>query len=337
MIKYLGSKRQLLPHILETVSRAAPSAKHVFDLFSGTSRVGHAFKKAGYKVSSNDHNTYAYWLAKCYVEANHENTAHKAEEWIAKFNQVSGKPGYFTEHFCEKSRFFHPKNGARIDAIREILAGEKLPPDLFAVLLVSLMEAADRVDSTCGIQMSYLKSWAPRAHQDLQLRLPAILPQSAHGPGKAYCLDALEAARQITADVIYVDPPYNQHNYRRNYHIWETLALWDKPETYGTAVKRIDCKTQTSPFNLKTQFMHSFSELIATLQAKTLVVSFSDEGFISRPEMESLLAQRGEVSVQAIDYKRYVGAQIGVYNPKGKLVGEPTHLRNQEFLYTVSI
>ena len=43
--------------------------------------------------------------------------------------------------------------------------------------------------------MAYLKEWAPRAHNDLALRLPDVLPRAAHGKGRATCLDADEAAR----------------------------------------------------------------------------------------------------------------------------------------------
>ena len=50
------------------------------------------------------------------------------------------------------------------------------------------------------------------------------------GKGEAHGLEALEAARSLEADVAYIDPPYNQHSYLGNYHVWETLELWDKPE-----------------------------------------------------------------------------------------------------------
>ena len=36
------------------------------------------------------------------------------------------------------------------------------------------------------------------------------------------------------------------------------------------------------------------------------------------------------------DYKRYVGAQIGIYNPAGEKVGAVSHLRNTEFLFVVT-
>ena len=77
MIKYIGSKRTLVPVILEAVRRAA-DARTVLDLFSGTARVGHALKAAGYRVLSNDHNAYAAALARCYVQADAEDVLEDA-------------------------------------------------------------------------------------------------------------------------------------------------------------------------------------------------------------------------------------------------------------------
>ena len=335
MIKYLGSKRQLIPEILSALRGAAPKARSVIDLFSGTSRVGHALKKEGYQVLANDHNTYAYALAKCYVETDLDEVEKPLSKLICEFNKLVGTPGFFTKNFCENARFFHPKNGERVDAIREAIEKKDLTPALKAAVLVSLMEAADRVDSTCGIQMAYLKKWAPRADKHLELRMPLLLPRASAGQGKAHQLEALEAAQTLQADAVYLDPPYNQHSYRGNYHIWETLIVWDKPDLYGQAQKRTDCRTKKSEFNSKIKFLKAFSQVIASLQCQTLIVSFNNEGFIGKSEMESLLAQKGEVSTLALDYKRYVGAQIGIYNPQGKRVGKATHLYNKEYLYMV--
>jgi adenine-specific DNA-methyltransferase len=334
VIKYLGSKKKLLDLIAAAVV-AHPQGRTVLDLFSGTSRVGHALKGAGYAVTANDHNAYAHTLARCYVEADEERYAADAARLVKELNALPARAGWFTHTFCERSRFFHPMNGARVDAIRERLLALCLEPVLEAVMLTSLMEAADRVDSTCGVQMAFLKEWAARAHKDLELRVPALLPRAAAGAGRALCLDATEAARTVRVDVAYLDPPYNQHSYLGNYHVWESLVLWDKPEVYGLAHKRVDVKTRKSPYNSKRLCKASFAELIRAVDAELLVVSFSDEGFLARAELEALLSERGHVEVLTRDYKRYVGAQIGIYSPAGERVGEVSHLRNTELVYVV--
>ena len=334
MIKYIGSKRTLLPAVLQAVA-AVPGAASVLDLFSGTSRVGHALKGAGYRVLANDHNGYAATLARCYVAADLEALERPARQLLAEFEALPGEPGWFTRTYCEQARFFQPKNGARVDAIRQAIADKALEPELEAVLLVALMEAADRVDSTCGLQMAYLKQWAPRSNNDLQLRLPELLPRARHGKGEAHQLEALDAARALEVDVAYLDPPYNQHSYLGNYHIWESLVLWDKPEVYGVAHKRVDCRTRKSPFNSKRKVHDALAQIIAAVRAKVLLVSFNNEGYVDREQMEALLSARGRVTVLSQDYKRYVGAQIGIYNPSGEKVGAVSHLRNLEYLYVV--
>lgn len=334
MIKYLGSKRLLLPAIVGAI-RELPEVRSVVDLFSGTSRVGHALKAAGLQVFANDHNAYAATLARCYVQADAERVRADAERLVAELNRLPGAPGYFTETFCVASRFFQPKNGARVDAIREEIARKGLPPELESVLLVALMEAADRVDSTTGVQMAYLKQWAARAHHDLALRVPDVLPRASNGPGQAYELDANVAAAALEADLFYLDPPYNQHKYLGNYHIWESLVRWDKPDHYGVACKRSDCRDRTSDFNARPRSLQALTSVITSARCRYLLVSFSNEGYIGRDDMVALLAQRGDVTVIEADFKRYVGAQIGIHNPAGAKVGRVSHLRNKEYLFLV--
>jgi adenine-specific DNA-methyltransferase len=340
VIKYIGSKRTLVPEIIHLVQDVA-GARSVIDLFSGTSRVGHALKAAGFQVFANDHNAYAAALARCYVQADAGDVLSDARLLVSEFNALRGSPGYFTETFCVRSRFFQPKNGERIDAIREAIAARGLAPELEAVMLVSLMEAADRVDSTTGLQMAYLKQWAPRAHRDLELRVPDVLPRAVNGKGRATRLDALEAAAVLEAEVAYVDPPYNQHSYLGNYHVWESLVLWDKPEVYGVACKRADVKLRKSVFNSRRGAEESLRGLLSAIRARTLIVSFSNEGFLSRGTLEAMLASLGDgrasVATLARDGRRYVGAQIGIYNPQGLKVGTVSHLSNTEYLYLVRL
>ena len=339
MIKYLGSKRRLLDLIGDAVRRLA-TGPTVLDLFSGTSRVGHALKGRGYRVVANDHNAFAHALARCYVAADRDSVEGPARQLIEEFNRLPAAPGYFTDTFCVQSRFFQPKNGGRVDAVREAIAAKSLPPDLEAVMLVSLMEAADRVDSTTGVQMAYLKQWAPRASKDLVLRMPDVLPRSPAGSSVALCLEAVEAAGRTSADLAYVDPPYNQHSYLGNYHVWESLVRWDKPAVYGVACKRLDCRDRRSIFNSRPRFHEAMRELLHAIRAPVILVSFNNEGWLDRAAMEGLLGGlfggRAHLATIETDFRRYVGAQIGIHNLRGEKVGTVSHTRNTEYLYVAS-
>ncbi len=332
MIKYLGSKRLLLDRITAVV-QAVPRAESVVDLFSGTSRVGHALKRHGLRVIANDYSAYGHALAACYVQADADDWLDKATALIAELQQVEPDAGYFTQTFAEDARYFSPQNAARIDAMRESIAARALHPELEAIAIVSLMEAADRVDSTTGVQMAYLKQWAARAAKPLTLRVPSLLPRSAAGKGAAHQLDALDAAAMLSGDIAYLDPPYNQHSYLGNYHIWETLVRWDAPVAYGVARKREDVRTRPSIFNSRPRHANAMRQLIGALDARVLMVSFSDEGYLSRDELTQMLSARGDVLVLAHDFKRYVGAQIGIHNHVGEKVGAISHLRNTEYLF----
>src|SRR5581483_8800707 len=177
-------------------------------------------------------------------------------------------------------------------------------------VLTSLVEAADRVDSTTGLQMAYLKSWAPRSHGQLELRLPAEVA----GPrGTVSRLDANELAPALDVDLVYVDPPYNNHSYFSNYHVWETLVRWDAPEAYGVARKRVDCRERKSAYNSRPAAFEALASLVRGLRARWLLVSVNDEGFHAPEAVGELLAEVGHVARIDVDSKRYVGAQIGIH------------------------
>jgi len=336
MIKYLGSKRALLDPIKAAVRTLLPDGGHVCDLFSGTARVGHALKGQGYRVWSNDHNTYAHTLATAYVQADREVWAERAAVVLADLAATPPRAGWFTTTFCEDARFFHPSNGARIDAMRDRIAAMGLEPELEAIALVSLMEAADRVDSTAGVHMAYMKAWADRALKPLALRMPALQPAVAAGPCQATHADALDIANRFDGDLVYLDPPYNQHSYLGNYHVWESLVLWDKPETYGVANKRIDVRTRKSAFNSRPGIGPALQAVVDAIRAPNLIVSFNDEGYLSRDDLVRMLSSRGHVQVVEIARPRYVGARIGIHNGKGEKVGSVGRLSNIEHLFVVT-
>lgn len=331
MIKYLGSKRRLVPELGRLF--AASGARTALDLFTGTTRVAQEFCRRGGLVTCVDTAAYSEVLAQCYVvlDATAVDETEIAEA-LARLEELPDRRGYVTEVFCERARYFHPDNGVRIDAIRDGI--DELYGDswLRPVLLTSLLEAADRVDSTVGLQMAYLKQWAPRALRPLRLVPPAL----TSGTGRAVRGDALEICPELgPVDLAYLDPPYNQHRYFTNYHVWETLVRWDAPEHYGVACKRVDAREEAtrSPFNSRRRMPDALAGLIADVQARTVVVSFSNEGFVPLAGLVEMCEQRGlPVRVLAYDARRYIGQQLGVFNPDGRRVGQPGPERNVEYL-----
>lgn len=333
MIKYLGSKRTLVP-VLGDIAQSV-EARTAVDLFTGTTRVAQEFKRRGIFVTATDVATYSEILSDCYIATDADSVdLQELDNELKRLNSLPGEPAYFTETFCEASRFFQPKNGARVDAIRRALEAEHRGSPLFPVLLTSLMLAADRVDSTTGVQMAYLKQWAPRSFNDLELRRPELLP----GPGATIRGDALATVESLEpVDLMYLDPPYNQHRYFTNYHIWETLVRWDEPEHYGVACKRVDSRDDStkSRFNMRRQMAPALAEVINRAKAEVVVVSYNDESWITAEEMMHSLREAGheDVRLVAFDSKRYVGAQIGIFNPSGEKVGKVSHLRNTEYVF----
>jgi adenine-specific DNA-methyltransferase len=331
VIKYLGSKRRLVPRIV-SLAAAIPGARTALDLFTGTTRVAQGLKAAGFVVTANDLAAYSGVLAQAYIAVDATQVDEvRLRGLLAALDALPGRPGYFTRTFCEEARYFQPANGARIEAIRAAIDEVAAGADERAILLTALLEAADRVDSTTGLQMAYLKQWAPRSHRALALRMPVLLA----GPGTARCEDAREAVRREESfDIAYLDPPYNQHSYFSNYHIWETLVRGDAPDAYGVARKRLDCRTTKSDFNQRARAWDALTDVVETVRARHVVLSFSDEGFFGAGEIEGLLGARfGEVAVLPSDQPRYVGARIGIHNPRGERVGAVSHVRNTELLF----
>ena len=331
MIKYLGSKRTLVPLIRETVLRLP--VRSVCDLFAGTTRVGQALREAGLHVLSNDTASYSEVFGRAYIQADTTLDRARIRALLAHLDALPPKPGYVTRTFCEDARYFRPENGARIDAIRSGIDRLDVDEVERGVLLTSLIEAADRVDSTVGLQMAYLKTWAPRALNRLELRKP----HAVDGPvGQVMRRDANELLRELDGiDCCYVDPPYNQHSYFGNYHVWETIVRNDSPPTYGVARKRADTRENRSPYNSKRNAFEALRDLIENAATPWLVVSFSNEGFHELESVRDLLGEVGYVAETAVDFPRYVGAKIGIHNPQGERVGRISHLRNREFLFVV--
>lgn len=330
MIKYLGSKRRLVPVLGDLFESSG--ARTALDLFTGTTRVAQELKRRGGVVTAVDTARYSKVFSQCWIETDAgQIDRHDLMAAIEHLSSIPGQPGYITETFCQQARFFQPHNGERIDAIRDEIECLFVDSPLYSILLTSLILASDRVDSTTGVQMAYLKKWAPRSYNNLEMRIPQLI----EGTGFAIQGDAMSITPKLGPfDFAYLDPPYNQHRYFTNYHIFETLVAWDAPESYGVAQKRVDCRdvSTKSVFNRKKEMPTALRNTIESVDAEVVVVSYNNESWITLEELCEMCSVHGHVVALSFDSKRYVGAQIGIFNPSGEKVGRVSHLRNLEYV-----
>ena len=333
MIKYLGSKRLLVPVLGEIA--AAVEARTAVDLFTGTTRVAQEFKRRGLHVTATDLASYSEVLSDCYVatDADAVDRPRWSRSWPGS-TRCPGRRGYVTRTFCEESRYFQPHNGARIDAIRDEI--DRAHPDgpLRPILLTALLLAADRVDSTTGLQMAYLKQWSPRSHQPLELRLPELLP----GPGRTVRGDAMRDRRPARARRPDVPRPAVQpapllHQLPRLGDagaLGRAGALRHRLQARRRARRRHPQRLQQQAGDAGRDGRPArpgpgrpagrLLQRRVVDQRRRMVAALRDAG-------------RESVEVLAFDTKRYVGAQIGIHGPTGVKVGEVGRLRNVEYLF----
>lgn len=326
-IKYLGSKKKLLPFIQQIVETLPEHEKSVLDVFSGTTRVGQAFKQLGYRVTTSDLSNATECFAALFIE--HPKPSNLAP-LVAKLNAIQPNAGWITKTYCDvvsesgrAIRVWKPKNGMKADAIREEIArmerdGEVSNLDEKA-LIALLILALDKVDNTVGVQQSYLAEWkATRADNDLKLTLESI-PENH--PGKHIRGNA-QVIEYPPASIAYLDPPYTSHNYGSYYHIWDSIALWDKPEVGLSTNRRKDRifskeghdDAFVSPWYTAKGAKKALEELLARLPVRFVLLSYNNEGLLSEDVLKEILRSHPKVtscSFHEIDYKRNIMSKIG--------------------------
>ncbi len=344
-IKYAGSKLRLLPHILSLAEKVRPQT--VFDGFSGTTRVSQAFAQAGYRVIANDIAVWSRILGECYLLSPHSREHY--QDVIAHLNALPGRRGWFTEHYGKADGLKKPwqlHNTLKLDAIREEI--EKLDHHEKVVALTSLILAMDEVDSTIGHHASYLSEWSQRSYRPMKLRLPRIVSN-----GKEHAVhqaDIFEIVAAIDADLAYYDPPYGSNNdkmppsrvrYASYYHLWTSICLFDKPELFGKAKRRVDTsdKLSTSVFedfrrkeDGRFVVTEAIERLLLATKARHIILSYSSGGRATAQELNEVIRSSGKLlEVLEIDYRRNVMGGMRWTHEWVRAADE----KNREFLFLI--
>ncbi|MCE2433820.1 MAG: DNA adenine methylase [Candidatus Latescibacteria bacterium] len=332
-IKYAGSKLKLLPHILQMVKKV--SAKTVLDGFSGTTRVSQALARLGYTVVCNDVAVWSKVFGTCYLL--NKKRREDYQPLIDHLNAVPPVDGWFTEHYGGQSnngcaiqsdgrkRPWQVHNTRKLDAIRGEIDALKLDSVDEAVALTSLILALDRVDSSLGHFVSYLKDWSPRSYKKLMLKVPSIFRSS--GEHRVFKRDIFDLVPRIFVDLAYFDPPYGSNNekmppsrvrYASYYHVWTSVICADKPALFGKASRRKDT-SDTVAASVFEEFrrndegrfiaVEAIEDLIAATSARWIILSYSSGGRATARALNDVMRRNGKlIDVVALNYKKNVMA-----------------------------
>jgi adenine-specific DNA-methyltransferase len=128
----------------------------------------------------------------------------------------------------------------------------------------------------------------------------------------AICGDAGMSSTTIAADIAYIDPPYNQHPYGSNYHILNSVTLWDKLQIPAELTRgnksaiRTDWRTlRRSAYNKLGDAIAAYQQLISNADAKHIITSYSTDGLMKVEDMLEINCSRGAVQLFMQEYKRY--------------------------------
>ena len=340
LIPYIGNKRKLLDLIHQAISETKIENGTFVDLFSGSTVVSRFAKKLGFRVLSNDWEPYSEQIAKGTIVLNKIPEFEKLgghENVFKILNDVEPLEDYVSRHLCpsddnnldhEKDRlFFMRKNGMKIDGMRELISywvdNDMISDTEFSYIMASFMYSVSYVSNTSGVFKGFHKGWGGsngtaqyRICSDIKLR-PAIIYDNGQEnissrQDAGLLVDDLSELLGDVPDIVYLDPPYNQHPYGSNYHVLNSIVLWDKPKfpekiTRGTkSAIRLDWRSERrSAYNYSIKAAEEFDNLIRKINCKYILTSYSTEGNIPLEKMMNILGSKGSLSVVKREYVRY--------------------------------
>lgn len=305
--RYLGSKTKLITFIHEVVNQNCADIDSVLDLFGGTGVVGYSFNDK-YSIMINDilkTNIVAYdtFFSNEIIDEN------KVEKIIAEYNNVSVKnDNYYSNNFADT--YLSKDNMRKVGFIRDDIdkryKNKKINERERSILICSLIYGIDKIANTVGHYDAYRKNG--NLDQKLIMLMPNINDNN-NSNNQIYCENSNQLAKNISADLVYIDPPYNSRQYCDAYHFLENVALNKKPEVFGMARKmdRSNLKSKYCTAKAATEF----ADLIENIKAKYILVSYNNTGEkgnarsnakISDSQIMEILGKKGEVKVFEQEY-----------------------------------
>ena len=336
LITYIGNKRALLGHIAAAVERVkkrlGKNRLRIFDAFSGSGVVSRLFKAHAELVVSNDIEPYAAAISRCFLtnRSDVDTAALSAivDELNARVENAPYPRGFIEELYAPRDesritradRVFYTKDNARrLDNYRRMM--DELPARTREMLMGPLLSEASVHANTAGVFKGYYKDRRTGmgrfggSGSDALSRIRGRIVLSAPVLSNFECdyqvfqEDANAVAPRLRdLDLAYLDPPYNQHPYGSNYFMLNLLLRYQRPE-HISRVSGIPRDWQRSGYNVRAKALSLFEQLLESLDASFVLVSFNDEGFIPAETMHDTLSRFGAVETFTTRYNAFRGSR----------------------------
>ncbi len=321
--RYLGNKYKLLPFIRRVVEDECVNVNTVVDIFSGTGAVASAFQDK--QLITNDI-MYSNYICNLAWFSPKKYSKKKIERIINEYNSmVITEENYMTENFSDT--YFSHDDCSKIGFIRQDIEdkfkAKKITLREKALLITALLYAMDKIAKTCGHYDAYRQDVEFDMHLELSIPM-ASLENNINN--KCYNVDSNELAKKITADLVYIDPPYNSRQYCDAYHLLENVACWEKPEVFGMA-KKMDRSKLKSKYCTKCA-AKAFEDLVQNLHCRYILFSYNNmekkgndrsNARISDKDIFRILENKGEVKVFSENYKAFTTGKSDIEDNQERL------------------
>lgn len=350
LITYIGNKRLLLDFIGQAIKIVQDDLKKekltCFDIFSGSGIVSRYLKSFSSYLVANDLENYARIINSCYLsnksEINFEELKSLHEKLISQTEkdiEFSENAGFISELYAPKNEndislgercFYTPYNAKYIDYARQNI--EKFIPEEYKKFFIApLLSQASVHANTAGIFKGFYKNSKTglgqfggngkdalsRICRKIELPFPVFSENECET--KIFQREANSLAHDSELyrnledgkfDLVYMDPPYNQHPYGSNYFMLNLIADYKRPDTEKISrVSGIPKDWNRSFYNKRKKAAETFRDLIKNIQARFIIISFNSEGFIEKDEMEKILKEFGSVTILESKYNAFRGSR----------------------------